>query len=271
MIAERKRFQVLTGATVYESPDEMLRAERPGLVSICSPTELHFAHAMLCVEAGVKMLWLEKPPVASAAEGDALLNAVRMRGTTVMVGYQRRYAEPFVSLREHLKRGAQEKLLAVSVHFSLKLRRNGCHALDAVSFLLGDPDFSLVGVVPGQDPETPSFLLHAEELPLAFIGLSGEFHSLDITLTFRDERIEILNGGKLVFRRREVADPRYPSRWLGSPELAPFPTLDERNGMAESLTDLLDSFEEGRQPVSNLESAMKTQRIMESVLKEAKR
>lgn len=268
---ERKRFHALTGATVYESPEEMLRAERPDLVSVCSPTELHFAHAMLCVEAGVKMLWLEKPPVASVAEGEALLEAVRRCGTTVMVGYQRRYAEPFVSLRAYLKRGARENLLAVSVHYSLKLRRNGCHALDAVSFLLGDPEFSLAGVVPGGDPETPSFLLQAEDLPISFTGLAGEFHSLDIILTFKGEQIEILNGGKLVFHRRVEADPRYPSRWLGSPEFAPFPTLDEQNGMADSLTDLLDSFEKGRQPVSNLESAMKTQRIMESVLKEAKR
>ena len=81
----------------------------------------------------------------------------------------------------------------------------------------------------------------------------------------------ILNGGKIVLRRSVSGDSRYPSRWLGLPEETSFRTMEDQNGMAESLTDLLDSFEARRQPVSSMESAMRTQRIMEAVLKATSR
>lgn len=271
--SERDAFCSLTGGAIYSVLDEMLDTERPELVSICSPTALHFEHALACVQAGVPMIWLEKPPVLVNDQGEILLKAVSIRGTKLMVGYQRRYAEPFVSLREMMKNHEKEKLFGITVNYSLKLYRNGCHGLDVVNFLLGNPDFVLEGVFGGPDCETPSFLLSAGSLPISFIGLATDFHCLDFILTFEQEQIIIANGGESVFSRSVIGDPDYLGCRCFGPlvEATEMRTLAENNGLADSLADLIASLEEQRQPVSTLESAMKSQRLMEIVIKESLR
>ncbi|MFP4053773.1 MAG: Gfo/Idh/MocA family protein, partial [Phycisphaerae bacterium] len=51
-----------------ESLEDLLGRAKPDVVSICSPQEHHFAQVMQCLEAGVKRIWLEKPPASSADE-----------------------------------------------------------------------------------------------------------------------------------------------------------------------------------------------------------
>lgn len=263
---ERQAFSRAFSVSAYADLFSLLERDRPDLVSLCSPTAFHFEQAMACVEAGVPMIWLEKPPVLLAQEGERLLAAAEAKGTTVLVGYQRRYAEPFVSLRKHMTEGSWGALLGVAVHYALGLYRNGCHGLDLLAFLLDEPDWSLLGVWPGADGATPSFLLGAGGVPLAFVGVVGAYHLLDVTLTFSEGQVLVLSGGKALFSRSVVADSVYPSRWLAPPEALSWDLLDATNGMADSLADLLESHREGRQPRSCLKTALKTQQVMEAVM-----
>jgi 2-hydroxy-4-carboxymuconate semialdehyde hemiacetal dehydrogenase len=66
--------------------------EQPGLdaVILCTPTQMHAAQAIQCMEAG-KHVQVEIPLCDSLADGEAVLAKAQATGLTAMVGHTRRF------------------------------------------------------------------------------------------------------------------------------------------------------------------------------------
>jgi 2-hydroxy-4-carboxymuconate semialdehyde hemiacetal dehydrogenase len=83
-------------ATKYGIPHattELAEAlEQPGLdaVILCTPTQMHAAQAIQCMEAG-KHVQVEIPLCDSLADGEAVLAKAQETGLTAMVGHTRRF------------------------------------------------------------------------------------------------------------------------------------------------------------------------------------
>lgn len=90
----------------YTDHREMLDKEAGQLdgVVVASTHELHFTHAMDCLERGLPVL-LEKPMTLTMREADALLARVRATGLPVVIGYHRHYWPCYLRAREMLARG----------------------------------------------------------------------------------------------------------------------------------------------------------------------
>jgi predicted dehydrogenase len=73
--------------SVFTSHAALLRAVRPEVVVICTPPHTHLGVARDALAAGADVL-LEKPPVLSLAEHDALVRAVAESGRACQVGFQ---------------------------------------------------------------------------------------------------------------------------------------------------------------------------------------
>ena len=70
--AFQRRWGVTNGYADYR---QMLEAEQPDIVSICTPQESHAEITMECARAGVKGIICEKAMCGSMAEADAVLAA----------------------------------------------------------------------------------------------------------------------------------------------------------------------------------------------------
>ncbi|MFE0588864.1 Gfo/Idh/MocA family protein [Micromonospora echinospora] len=75
------------GTGVFTDHREMLRATRPDAVVICTPPHTHLPIARDVLTAGADVL-LEKPPVLSLAEHDALSAVLAETGRACQVGFQ---------------------------------------------------------------------------------------------------------------------------------------------------------------------------------------
>jgi predicted dehydrogenase len=86
-----KAFCERTGIPhAYTCPQEMLEAEHPDLVHICTPPVTHVDLAVRCLEAGAWVL-VEKPPTLSLAEYDRIEAAERDGGPYASVVFQHRF------------------------------------------------------------------------------------------------------------------------------------------------------------------------------------
>jgi predicted dehydrogenase len=83
----------------YTGTTEMLSAEHPDLVHLCTPPALHCAQAIECLEAGA-WVYCEKPLCASLAEFDHITEAEVRTGCYVSTVFQWRFG----SAGRHLKR-----------------------------------------------------------------------------------------------------------------------------------------------------------------------
>jgi predicted dehydrogenase len=73
-------------------------------VSVATPDHLHRAVAVACAEAG-KHLLVEKPLATTVADAEAIVEAARRSGVTLMVDFHNRVNPPMLHAREAIRRG----------------------------------------------------------------------------------------------------------------------------------------------------------------------
>jgi predicted dehydrogenase len=76
----------------FSNLERMLR-EDVDAIYITTPIQTHYSIAKRALEAGIRALFLEKPPTVNLSEFTELMEA--SKGSMVMVGFQKRYALPF--------------------------------------------------------------------------------------------------------------------------------------------------------------------------------
>ena len=266
--ADREAFSARYDLPVDESLDDLLSRATPDVVSICSPQEHHFAQTMQCIAAGVKRIWLEKPPASSADEVKQLIAAAEETQATVLENYMRRYASPFMKLREAVAGKALGKVEVVEIPYAPGLPPNGSHMLDAAMFLAGDGEVGEPsGVVPGNEKANPSFFFRAAGGVRVMVhGLTLPYHCADLVVTGHDGRASLLHGGETIRWERTVENELYPGfHRLVESDTHPLGEGGLTGSFAAALDDLLASADVGRPPVSNLVTALRTQQMIQAV------
>lgn len=159
---DRGRAQILSSQwgdpTVYDSLGELLAAERPDVVHICTPPGPHREQALAAFAAGAHVV-VEKPPAPSLAELDDMKAAAKAAGRQLAVVFQQRTGTAAAHVRGLLRSGALGRpLVAVcqtlwyrdADYFAVPWRGrwqtegggttlgHGIHQLDLLAHLLGD-------------------------------------------------------------------------------------------------------------------------------------
>lgn len=139
-------YATQSGATPYTDIDEMLRTERPDLVTVALPNEDHFEPTLRLLRSGVPLL-VEKPLVFDLAEADTLLEAARESGTFFAINFNHRYAEPVRMAKAAIDDGKLGELVFTTWRYGgeanlgpsphKNLIETQCHAFDMLEHLLG--------------------------------------------------------------------------------------------------------------------------------------
>ena len=157
--AGAERFAAQWGdPTVYDTLDELLQAERPDVVHICTPPGPHRDQTVAAFAASAHVV-VEKPPAASLDELDDMRNAAAAADRQLAVVFQQRTGTAAAHVRRLLRDGAFGRpLIAVcqtlwyrdEAYFAVPWRGkwetegggttlgHGIHQLDLLAFLLGD-------------------------------------------------------------------------------------------------------------------------------------
>lgn len=268
---DREAFTRSSRLPAFVSAEAMLEALHPELVGICSPTELHFDHACLCLEAGVRLLWLEKPPTATPDELDALIALAEQKQATVCVNYFRRYLSVYRNLRVVIREEVLGPCHLLRLLYSPGLARNGVHLLDQIFFLTGGDAYELLWVERGR-PEHPCFSLRlstgqtvqADSADLAY-------HTNDISAVCAKGVASVLRGGKRAVVERRVENALFHGFYDledAGEEILGIASLE--GYMDNSLADMVAAFAAGRRPHSDLHSARLTQRLLRDILEAAR-
>lgn len=113
-VAERARTLAETaGGRGYAALGEMLDAERPDALFVCSPPAHHAEAALAAFERGIPV-YLEKPLARRLDDGRSIAAAWRRSGCVCAVGYQWRSLEILAAAREALGGAAPALVVARS-------------------------------------------------------------------------------------------------------------------------------------------------------------
>jgi predicted dehydrogenase len=137
----RQAFQETFGvAQGYGDAETMLRAEKLDLVSVCLWHPLHAPITVMAAGFRPRAILCEKPMATCLGEADAMLQACEEAGVRLVIGHQRRFNLSWTRARELIAAGAIGQPQRISTRTGDGLLNCGTHVVDAMRYILGDPE-----------------------------------------------------------------------------------------------------------------------------------
>ena len=118
---------------------EMIRKERPDIVSVTTPSFARAEPIIFAAEHGVRGIYSEKGLCASLAEADRIADACRRNKVAFNWGAMRRHHDAYKRLRDAITRGDIGQPLFATMYQYTDLIKHHPHTIDVVQMLLGDP------------------------------------------------------------------------------------------------------------------------------------
>lgn len=110
-IERAEKLAAKFGCPAYTSLDEMLAAQKPDVLHICTPHYLHVPMALKAAQMGIAVL-SEKPEGISLEQLDELAKAEEA-GATIGICFQNRYNEAVEAACEHIESGVAGKIKGI--------------------------------------------------------------------------------------------------------------------------------------------------------------
>jgi predicted dehydrogenase len=196
----------------YGSIAEMLEAEKPDIVSICTPDDVHIEALEMCLGcSSVRAVWCEKPVATDFAAAERVVKSYAQRGILLAVNYTRRWDEDLGRIKSAIQRGELGKIQKILVYYTKGIYHNGSHAVDLLIDWLGMPtDVNVFGShidYKIEDPTIDARLLFGET-PAYFLGMDErEYTIFEINVLGTVGRVNVGRWGVDWYKRQ--ADPEY--------------------------------------------------------------
>ena len=148
--------------TVHRNPHDVIRNPEVDIVYIATPPGSHMDYALETIEEG-KPIYIEKPMARTWEECNIINEAAEKKGLPVYVAYYRRSLDYFKKVRSIIQEGDLGKILHINLQQYFAARHEdyesqnlpwrvipedagggyfhdmGCHALDILFYIFGDP------------------------------------------------------------------------------------------------------------------------------------
>ncbi|MEN8201659.1 MAG: Gfo/Idh/MocA family oxidoreductase [Bacteroidota bacterium] len=209
-------------STWYRDPFDVIKDPEVDVVYIATPPGSHVDYALESIHAG-KPVYIEKPMARSWEECRIINQAAEKAGVPVFVAYYRRSLDYFRKVKDLIGSGMMGKLLHVNVQQYFPARDEdyhsenlpwrvvpedsgggyfhdmGCHALDILFYIFGDPlevsgkVCNVGGLYAPEDTISASLILPDK------LMVTGSWSFVSPTASHKD-RIEVIGeSGKLEF------------------------------------------------------------------------
>ena len=273
------------GVRPFEEVDQML-ATPLDLVSVVTPDHLHAAMIDKCIDAGVKMVFSEKPFTTSLAGADRLLDRIRLSSTTVSINHTWRWRPDVAEALGIIGRAELGPLSHITIEAGgprAMLFRNLSHFIDlAVHLAMEHPEWVIAelegeggdyglgyrgegGSDPALDPGASILIGFPDGVRAYVTGLKASLPDVSVQVLCRDGRVSIDGLGARTTTVPRTTDGTPAS--VGGPAIRPLRPRFTASGMEAGLADLIESFRRGAEPSGSARSARATVAVIDAALR----
>ncbi|MCZ6632143.1 MAG: Gfo/Idh/MocA family oxidoreductase [bacterium] len=134
----RERYETRTGAKTYADWQDMIAQESLDIVSVATYTPVHAEITIACAEAGIPVIYCEKPAATTVPDAEHMLEACQSRDALLVFNHQRRFRQDHRKLRKHILADNLGELTSISLQWATgRLSNVGSHVIDALFMLTG--------------------------------------------------------------------------------------------------------------------------------------
>lgn len=134
----KKKFNV---PSIYTDYVEMLKQEKPDIISICTWNNTHYNIVKKAVEYEVKAIFCEKPIANKLDDAKEMVKLCKKHKVVLMIDHQRRFCKFHQALKKMIDDGKLGQIQQVSFYYTAGIANSGSHMFDLLRFFFGDADW----------------------------------------------------------------------------------------------------------------------------------
>lgn len=138
-------------SALYKNLEEMVKQERPDIVSITTRPEPRAEITVALAELGVKAIFATKPMCRTLAEADTMIDACRNHGVIFVIACHLNWYGPYTNARKLIGEGTIGKLKSMVCHSSSNLSNIQSHSLGLFRLFAEAPAKWVFGVVDNKE------------------------------------------------------------------------------------------------------------------------
>jgi predicted dehydrogenase len=191
----------------YTDYKEMIAAEKPDLVAICTESGKHGQMALDCIEAGVNLI-IEKPITLSLEEADQIIALAKEKNVKVSACHQNRFNKSIQKIRESVEQERFGRLLYGTAHIRWNrgedyytqapwrgtweqdggaLMNQCIHNIDLLRWMMGNEITEVVGMTDNLKHD----FIEAEDLGIALVRFAnGSYGVIEGTTNIFPKNLE---------------------------------------------------------------------------------
>ncbi len=265
---QRKRFEEKFKCPAYQDVKTMLSLHHPQIISIATPTNLHYQVYKDIVNNKPKAVLCEKPISDSLKNARHMLALAEENDCALLVNYTRRFDPGVLLLKKTIQNGEIGEIYKGTAWYSKGFLNNGSHFVDLLIFLFGEVEqIKLMDrgrKWDGKDPE-PDVCIRFGKIVIYFLAVREECFSLfDMELIGDRGMIRYTEGGDSIEVRQNQPHPDYSGYKILNPEKRVIPSYMKR--CQWNVLENLNLFLNGKSPLnSDGRSAIETMEVVENV------
>jgi len=229
-------------AHTYKNPELMLAEQELDVISICSPDDHHYAHALQVLDSPLKpkMILIEKPVCLTRSELQELQQKKQESGVTILVNHSRRFDPVYQKVSAFIQSNKLGKLVQGRGVYYGGWLHNGVHLIDTLLMLFARPLSVIASTFSSEIFEKDTELNASLLLDNAIIHIESfsenYFQLFELELLFETGRIRFLDFGARIYLEevttntlgeRELKEiPSSPWKALNSPLAHAVDTID---------------------------------------------
>jgi len=262
---QRKLYENHYGKPAYADIKNALRAEKPTVVVIATPTALHReAVNMILSYSKPKLILCEKPLAYNPLEAREMVEACQSADVQLFVNYMRRVDIGVLEVKKRITEGVLSLPIKGVVWYSKGFLHNGSHFFNLLEFWLGS--FVRAEILnngrlwDNKDPE-PDVFVEFENGKVVFISAWEEaFSHYTIELLCPSGRLRYEQGGAYIIWQSTIPHPTISGYSVLQPDAEEIVTGMNRNQwyVADQVADFLagrrQSLCTGSQALATLEA-----------------
>ncbi len=189
-----KKTRIKTFARISDFKNKI--KQTPDIVIICVPTQSHLKVFREVLGLKPKMIILEKPLSFSLKEAQEIVRLAKKEKVILFVNYQRRFNNFLQNIKKEIKSKKYGKFVRGCVKYKGGVYNSGSHAINLLSFWLGDLRIASVSnkrILPNGD-FSADFILQTDRALINFENFSNiDFDVSEYDLFFEKGRLRYLD------------------------------------------------------------------------------
>lgn len=252
---------------------ELIRRERPGIVSICTRPGNHAEIVEFAAANGVRAIYCEKPLCVSMEEADRIVAACEEFDVRFNLGTNRRFLPSYQRLREVIASGAIGDLQCVVANCRGKVLWSHTHTSDVLLMLAGDAEALFVQGCCDTPPEDFGDNQTDEDpsVTMGFVQFAGGVTGHLVPAAGWD--FEVHGSAGFIRTLNDMACCRMwrvEGRWRVLEEV-PFPTCEGTSAPVAIIRDLIHAMETGGDTLNPVRLARRSHEIMVGIVESHRR